>query len=826
MYRLSLLAALLLALPTVVHAQRPTGGQPGTQQTAQGVVTGSVVDDVTGNTIPSATVSVWSAADSSLVTGAITDLDGVFRIEGLRPGAYYVRVSFVGYASRYLSDIALRPGALQADLGTVRLNEDTSVLGEVEVAAERAQVEVGIDRTTYNVEDQVIAKTGSATDILQTVPSIEVDADGNISLRGNQNVAVLINGKPSPVRGEFLATFLRQLPGSSVERVEVIPNPSAKYEPDGMSGIINIVLKESTDLGFGGGIIAGVGSRGDGNASTSVTYGKGKWNLGANYGLRYDKRDPSGDTYRLLYAPGTILDETEDGDRTSLSHLLSTNADYQLNRQNSVSASALVSLRGGDETENSISYLTQQDGTPISTTSFSNAEDESGFNMDYRVGFRRVIESSRHELNVEGRYNYSQNDGLDTFSQQASLTGTQPQNAPASGFYRNQQDGDNQDFSFQVDYMRPLGEDAKMEAGYKGSLETIYNDFYADTLTTNGYQPLVAQNNTFDYDQLINAAYLIYGRSLGKFATQIGVRAEQARTKFDLLNDTAEPFDNDYISFFPSAFVTYAPKEGSTFRVSYSRRINRPRTRALNPFERRDANSSFVGNPSLKPEYTDAYEVGYTQFTRRASVTLTPFYRRTTDVIERLRVEDPNTGFSTTTFTNFATSESYGIELIGTLRVGAVNMVLSANGNRVVADGSNVGDDLASDAFQWGGRANVSWSIRPGLDLQAFGFYRAPSEVPQGRISSFSMTDVSLRQRLLGDKASVSVRVSDVLDQSGFHFETDSAIAYQESSRRWGGRTAYLTFTYNFGRQPRNTNNRNRGENQGGEFEDVGIGTP
>ena len=806
-------------------AQRPAGGPPGsTPQMAPGVVKGTVVDEG-GAPVISATVSVWSARDSSLVTGAVTNADGRFEISGLRPGQFYVRVSFVGYKSATVGGVALRPGGLVADVGTVTIAEDAALLGEVEVASERAAVEVGIDRTIYNVEDQVVAKTGSATDLLQTVPSIEVDADGNISLRGNQNVAILINGKPSPVRGEFLATFLRQLPGASIERVEVIPNPSAKYEPDGMSGIINIVLKESTDLGVGGGVILGVGSRGDGNASTSLTYGKGKWNLGANYGLRYDKRAPSGDTYRLLYAPGTILDEDETGDRTGLSHLLSTNADYQLSRQNSLSATALVSVRGGDQTENSLSRLTLQDGTALGTTSFSNAEDENGFNMDYRAGFRRVIEASRHELNVEGRYNYSQNEGLDTFSRLAASPGVQPLDAPAPDRYRNRQDGHNQDFSFQVDYMRPLGDEGKLEAGYKGALETIYSDFYADTLVGGAYQPLVAQNNTFDYDQLVNAAYLIYGRTLGKFATQVGVRAEQARTRFDLLNDAADAYDNDYVSFFPSAFVTYAPREGSTFRLSYSRRIERPRTRALNPFERRDANSSFVGNPALKPEYTDAYEAGFTQFTRKASLTLTPFYRRTTDVIERLRTEDPNTGFSTLTFANFATSESYGLEIIGTLRVGSVNMVLSANGNRVVADGSNVGDNLASDAFQWGGRANVSWTVRPGLDLQAFGFYRAPTDVPQGRISSFSMTDLSLRQRLMGERASVSIRVSDVLDQSGFHFQTDSAIAYQESSRRWGGRAAYLTFTYNFGQQPRQ-NNRNRDRGEGGDFDDVGIGTP
>ncbi len=823
------LAVLLLGLPALTLAQRPTGGERPTtqpQQMLQGVIKGTVVDGATGEGVPSATVSVWSARDSSLVTGAITDDRGRFTIDRLRAGSFYVRVSFVGYESQTVSDVTLRPGAFEANVGTISLREDSALLGEVEVAGERSQVEVGIDRTIYNVEDQVIAKTGSATDLLQTVPSVEVDADGNISLRGNQNVAVLINGKPSPVRGEFLATFLRQLPGASIERIEVIPNPSAKYEPDGMSGIINIVLKESTDLGVSAGVILGGGTRGNGNASANATYGKGKWNLNANYGLRYDVRDPTGDTYRTfgIQSPLQVLNQNEFGDRKSLSHLFSTSADYQFNRQNSLSGSVLFSLRGGDETNTNASLEETEVGTFIRRYDRVTEGESDGFNMDYRVGFRRVIESSRHELNAEARYNYSENDNLDTYTQQLFSQAGAPLNGTPN-IDRTQRDGNNQDASLQLDYMRPVGDAGRFEAGYKGSLDLVHSNFFADTLdyAQGQYIPQTSRNNTFNYDQLVNAGYLIYGHKVGKIATQVGVRAEQAQTTFELIN-TSESFDNSYLSFFPSAFVTYSPVETSTFKASYSRRVNRPRSRQLNPFtSNEDPLNIRVGNPRLKPEYTDAYELGFTKFTRTSSFTLTPFYRRTTDVVRRLKTVDPVTSVSTQTFENFATSASYGVELISTLRLGPVNMMLSLNGNRVVTDGSNVDTDLASDAFQWGGRANVSWTVRPGLDLQAFGFYRAPTKVEQGRISSFSMTDLSLRQRLLGDKASVSVRVSDVLDTSGFHFETQEEFYYQESSRRWGGRTAFLTFTYNFGQQPRNRNNQQRGNNEGGDFDAAGI---
>ncbi|GIV60407.1 MAG: hypothetical protein KatS3mg043_1496 [Rhodothermaceae bacterium] len=278
------LTSAFLILPGLSHGQgRPQDGA------VRGSIGGTVLDAETAEPIASATVGLWRAADSSLVTGTITEQDGRFRLEGIRGGRYYVTVSFVGYATETIPDVAVEPGNLQIDLGTIRLVTDAQMLDEVEVSAERTPMQIQIDRTVYNVADAPVAIGGTATNVLETIPSIDVDVDGNISLRGSGNVAVLINGRPAPVSSEFIAAYLRQLPAGSIDRVEVIPNPSARYEPEGMAGIINIVLKQEAELGLGGTVVAGGDSRGGYNASGTFTYGRGPLNLALTYGFRQEK---------------------------------------------------------------------------------------------------------------------------------------------------------------------------------------------------------------------------------------------------------------------------------------------------------------------------------------------------------------------------------------------------------------------------------------------------------------------------------------------------------------------------------------------------------
>jgi outer membrane cobalamin receptor len=794
------------------------------QQMLVGELRGTVVDDAGGSPISTATVAVWQGSDSTLVTGAVTDADGSFVIDRLRPGRYYVRVSFIGYATYATDMLNLTREAPKADLGTIRLLPDTQQLDEVEVTGERETVEFAIDRTVYNVKDQPISTGGTATDVLQNVPSVEVDIDGNVSLRGNQNVAILINGKPSPMRGEFLASFLQQLPASMIEKVEVIPNPSAKYDPEGMAGILNIVMKQDADLGLGGGLSLGAGTGDKYNASGNVNYQQGKVSLFANYGFRYEDRNDEGFNFRenRYLDPLTYLDQDNFGLRNRTSHVLNTTLDYSLSDKNVLSASALLSQRGGDRSSTYANFLLDADRDAMGRYDRTTSSVSDGFNMDYKLGFKRTIEASQHELSAELRFNRSNEDSFDEFRQQnLTLDGEAADATP--DLQANDLDSHENEWTAQVDYTRPLG-GTRLETGYKGTLRQLDNTFYSETFdyAAQAFMPDASLNNEFVYDEQVHAVYGIASRGFGKFDAQVGVRLEQALTNFDLTT-TDEAFENNYFSIFPSAFLSYKLTDARQVKLSYSKRVQRPRTRMLNPFTSfDDPLNLFVGNPYLQPEYTHAVEMAYQQFSQRGTISVTPFYRHSVDVMRRLKTVDDD-GISRTTFENFDTSDSYGAEVVGSLKLGnSLSGFASFNGYKLVTDGSNVDGDLGNSAFGWSVRFNASWQVRPGLSMQAFYFYRAPIDIEQGRISSFSMANIALSQKLLNDKASLSLRLSDPFDTMGFDFVTSDANFYQESSRKWESRIAYLTFTYNFGQQSRR---RNRGDREmdGGEMEDVGI---
>ena len=827
-YRFPLLAVVLLLAGWTSLAQaqgRPGGPRAGGGPPAPtGTISGSVVDGESSEAVGTATVAVWQAQDSTLVTGAVSDAAGAFRIDRLRPGRYYVEVSFVGYAKQRTPILTLTPGEPRADLGVIRLAPDLALLDGVEVTAERADVSFEIDRTVYNTRDQLASAGGSATDLLQNIPSVEVDVDGNVSLRGSQNVAILINGKPSPVRGEFLTTFLQQIPAGSIERVEVIPNPSAKYDPDGMAGILNIVLKQDADLGTSGGLTLGLGTNDRYNASGNLNVQKGKLTLFANYGFRYENRESEGYNFRenRFRDPLTFVEQDNAGLRNRVSHLLNTTADYALGDRNVLSASALLTRRTG-ENEDVNNYA--QLGTARDLTGRYDRLSEStssGFNMDYTLAFNRTVEPSRNELSAELRYNRSRGDELDALSQRRlTLDGDLADDTP--DLQTNDLDTRDSEWTLQTDYTRPLGK-AKLETGFKGTLRQIDNAFYSETFaySQDAFMPDVDLNNEFVYDEQVYAGYGILSSSLGPFEMQAGLRAEQALTTFDLTT-TGEAFENDYVSFFPSAFLAYKVGQTRQVKASYSKRIQRPRTRQLNPFTSfTDPLNLRVGNPQLQPEYIHAFEVAFQQFSKRGSLSLTPYFRRTVDKMQRYKTVD-DTGVSTLTFRNFDRSDSYGAEVIGSVRLGKkLSGFASFNAYKVVTDGSNVDADLANDAVSWSTRMSATWQVRTGLDVQLFYFYRAPIDVAQGRISSFSVANVSVRQKLLNDKAALSLRVSDPLDRMGFRFEVADDTFYQLGERRWESRAAYLSFTYNFGKPPRRSNRDMEDRDRGG-MDDVGI---
>ncbi len=805
---------------------RGEGGRPGGQMPST-QISGSVVDAETGESIPSASVAVWSVRDSSLTTGAISDSEGAFLIEGLRPGAYYVQVHFVGYVMEEISDVALRPGSWTADLGVIELRSDVEMLDEVIVEERREFMEVGIDRTVYNTRDQLVSAGGDASQVLEEIPSVEVDIDGNISLRGNQNVAILLNGRPTSMTGEALITFLQGLPATSVDRVEVIPNPSAKYEPDGMSGILNIVLRKDQDLGLGGSLTAGGGTQESYNVGGSLNFIQGKFSSFVNYGFRHSMRNSTGDRWQenRFADPLTVIDEDDRGERGGDSHNLSTSIDYSMSDKNVLSLATRLSVRGGDQDGLNAYRLLDANEILMSSYDRTRLGDRTDLNQDYRLTFSRIVAPGTHELQIEARYEKEDEDDKNSYVEDGLRFGAF--GAGTDPFMQRSTQGENSgERSLQLDYSRPLG-NGKLEAGYRGSIDLLDSRFEVETFDhgLNAYMIDARRTNTFDYQQNIQAAYGIVQQSFGPFATQVGLRYEQARTTFDLTT-TNDRYENDYNNFFPSAFLTWELSRSETgwkqIKFSYSKRVNRPRIWSLNPFnDDLDPYSRREGNPYLEPEYTHAMEGSYIHFAGPVSVTFTPYYRKTNNRIQWYEFINDQ-GVSITTFRNFDSSDSWGLESIGTLRLSdRLNAFGSFNAFRMQTDGSNVESGLGNDAWGWSTRANATLSVREGLSVQLSWFYRAPMDIENGRIGAFSRVSFGARQQLLNERATLSLQVRDPFDMMQFNITRETPRFYQESIRSFNARQVNLSLTYNFGRQRQQR--RQRGNYEGGDGMDQEV---
>ncbi|HYW09141.1 MAG TPA: TonB-dependent receptor [Longimicrobium sp.] len=785
---------------TPARGNRPEAGAA----QAAGGITGVVVGGDDGAPIRSASAEVRSAADSSLVTGALTGADGAFRIQGLRPGRYYLRVSALGRSPTTRAGITISAAAPRANVGQIRLAAAALQLEGLTATAERREAALAPDRNSYSLRDMPATTGGNTVDALRNVPAVEVDVDGKVSLRGNENVVVQINGRPSPLRGEQLGNYLAQLPANMVDRVEVIPNPSARYDPEGMAGILNIVLRQNTDLGSSGGLTVGGGTTGQVNVSGNAGYQKGPLTLYSNYGFQRDRRSSNGFTYRenRYLTPFTSVSQDNEGEQLPISHTLNSSAEYRLGSRDVLSSNVVLSTRSSERDNVNLYRIRDAGGNLIGRYDRLTDGSEGETNLDAVVAFRRTFQPRRHEFSTEVRFNRGDEDERGLFTEQPLALDGNVTGAPAER-ERTRTDELSRNFTLQADYTRPLGGGVRLETGYKGTLRQIDSEFAASVFqpAAGDYVDDASRSNAFAYDEQVHALYGVVGGSMGKVDLQGGLRVEQASNTFDLAT-TRESFDNNYRSLFPSALAAYNLDDSRQVKASYSRRIERPRTWLLNPFTSfDDPLNLFSGNPRLQPEYTDAYELGFQQSGERGTFQVTPFYRHTTNAVRRITTLVDSV--STTQPRNVATSDSYGADLNASVRLGRVTGFGGVSAYRQVTDGSNLGSDVASDAIGWSARVNSSVRVTPRLDAQAFFMYRAPMRTEQGRVSSRSMVNLALRQKLMGDRASLSLRVVDPFNTMGFGSRTDDERFYLETERDFGARGVFATFSMTFGRPPR-----------------------
>lgn len=799
----ALIGLLTLMAAAPVQAQQQPARPVGPLPVGQGEVRGVVRAEGDNAPVAGATIAVRAKRDSSLVAGAIAKDDGSFRVQGLRPGTYYLRITQLGFSPRTTPDFSVTPEKPATTIEGIRLPRVAVELSTVEVAAERSAVAIEPDRNSYQAK-QVAPAATNASEVLQATPSVEVDGDGKVSLRGNENVAIQINGRPAPIRGEQLGAYLKGLPANIVERIEVVPTPSARHDPEGMAGIINIVLKENVDLGLSGGFTAGGSPSQRYNTSGNLGYQEGRFTLFTSYGFNSDQRNIVGindrERHDALFNPLSFTEQDIAGEAGNAGHNFNTNLDFKPNNRDVISNILSLNRRRG--TDRSLTGYTELAGDRSELDRFNRVRDAevTGFVADYTLSFRRIIEARKHEFGAEMRLNRSTDDDNNTLWRHSVTTP-----ADRTDGELNETDNVTKQAIAQVDYTRTLREGTKLETGYKGTARWLDRDYSVlNDATGSGTWTSSSRSNSFEFDEQVHAAYGVLSQGVGKWELQGGLRVERASRDFIL---TDENFPYNYTSLFPSAVASYKVSDATQVKLAYSRRVRRPGTQELNPFPSFfDVQNVFIGNPNLNPEYTDALELGYTRTFKLGTLQVSPFYRRTTDIIRVIIDTDDfvqGRQVTSVTFENLATGTSWGTDVNGSLRLGPKFTGFGGfNVFKMVTDGGST-SALASNGVTWSARVNGTTQLRPDLSLQAMYFYRAGMAMERGKFSGIQFANVVLRKKINGDKSSLALRLTDPFNTQLFRVNVRDDNVTQYTERRFGARAMYLQYQMSFGQAPR-----------------------
>ena len=803
---------------------------------AIGTITGIVLDSISGENMEFATVALYSLNPDSLVGGGITDGKGRFLLSDVRIGVHRLEISFLGYSGKTIDLVMVRPDQSLVDVGRILLSSDAETLNEVNITAERSYMQLGIDRKVYNIEKDLNAQNGDALDAMRNIPSLDIGVEGNVSLRGSENVNILIDGKPSGLTGSSRAAILEQLPASSIESIEIITNPSARFNPDGTAGIINIVMKKDRKKGISGGVTAGLGTNQKYNTSGNFNYRNSKFNVYGNYGYRNTNSFSLRSTFRETTTEESIITLDQDfiGDGLSTSHLGKAGFDWYVDPKTTISLSGLYSTDSRDRDGATFYRYLYPSGILESLSVQGEIDEESGWNTDLDFRFDKRFNVPGQQFTLDARYSFnSESESENNLLTDYLLAGMPLSNAP---FERdNLELTDGRVFTAQADYVHPhmvqsgdkQVESWRIETGLQiisRQVQTDYRSQIRDTLSGE----LVIDNlvsNIFRLNENIISGYGTFNKRWSKWGLQAGLRIEQALTDPQLLT-TEQVFDNDYFSLFPSMYLTRDLGNKKELQLNYSRRINRPNRWALNPFiDNSDPLNIRIGNPDLQPEYVHSAEFNFAKTWEKGhAITTSLFFRQTDGVIRSVRSVD-SLGISTQVYNNFDWQRDYGIELIAVANA-ADWLKLTASGSafRSNFEASSVVDGLNSSNYSWSVKTNANITLPQEIYFQVSFRYRGPTLTAQGTFIGVPELDAALRRDFLDDKLSVSLRVSDILNKQRFGYTLQDSSFFQDSFYKRESRIGWLTVSYKFGKQTFERRRNGGGPDGGGDFSpDMGM---
>lgn len=801
-----------------------------TVQTAK--LSGKIVNATNNRPVDFATVALINLATGKTARATQTDAQGNFTLSSFPAGTYSLKVSFVGYQPFLQKPLSFTAEKPVIAIGTIKLSPaKSSMLNEVIVQGQRSSMQLGVDRKVFSVDQSIVSEGGSATDLLSNVPTVSVDIDGNVNLRGTSNVKILIDGKPSAIGGGDIAATLQSLPASSIENIELITNPSAKYDPEGQTGIINIVLKKNKKLGSNGSVSLSAGNRDNYNASGNLSYRDGKWNLYGNYSYRYSNRYGGGFNNTNFFEGNRLLNNTSDTRRFSKSHTAKLGFDYYINEKTTIGASGNLNLRNGDRSED-INYLYRNYSDALNGTSFRRSEeDDKDKGYDLSLDFNRKLRRQGEELVANFSYGHSREDEDQTFNQDFYEFSGVKKDSVDRRMTGNKELSDN--YNIQLDYTLPFSKDQKLEAGYRTTIRNDDESQVSDQFNyhTGAYYRDYNLTNDFILEDIVHAVYASYQNQLTKtFGFQVGLRAEQAYLNTEYRNmDTLtwSPVSVegklDYFRVYPSIFLTQKLKNDNQIQLSYTRRVNRPRGWQVNPFrDISDPNNIRMGNPNLKPEDVHSFELSHMKYWKSFTITSSVYFRQVNDVVEGIQM--PVDSVTTLTqFSNLSRYQAGGLEFIGRADV-SKGFNLTANVNLIYNRnfGSAEYNIEKSSGYSWTGNLIANMQLPYNLSAQFNMNYMSKRVTVQGESEPMFGTDAALKMDVLKKKGSISFNVRDVFNSRRWQMTAGNASFEREFKRRMQGRMGTLTFSYRFGRndsqQQRNKRNDRNNQNQQGDM--------
>ena len=801
---------------------------------AQGIVRGHVLDRNTDEVLQFVNIKVTDTS-GKMAGGAMTDVKGAFQITGLKDGSYTLQVSFVGYKT-ITRQFQITPQQRRVHYNALYIVEDAQTLKEVQVVGQRSQMKLEVDRKTFTVDEVLSAAGGSVTDLLENIPSVEVTTDGEISLRGNSSVEVWINGKQSGLTSDNRAEILQQIPAESIERIEVIDNPSAKFSPEGTAGIINIILKRDRKAGYYGSVQTGANNQKGWNVSGNINYSSRWIDAYANLGIR--RRRGNGGNLSEQHYPlqDTFLNSEGDNSNKGRGLFGRGGLTFHITDNDDLSLSGMF-LRGTPSQDN----ITEHDYGVLSTkqvlkhmTRTTTSQDGKHEMNNAELAYtHKFDEKGTHQLDVSLAYNKWKMNSSNIYQNDTSYTDGSPttwsrQNRP---MYMN-----NSNWEAKIDYVNQLSETFKLEAGYNGkfSHENTPQESQLWNQITNQYEDETYFYNRFIYDNDIHALYATANMKFGKLGVMTGLRGEywKVDTKSTDYYQNESPFKKDYFQLFPSLFLNYALTESSQLQLNYTRRLRRPWGGQLNSFKNtRDASMIEFGNPELTPEYTNSFSLNYLKTWEDHTLSLGSYYRPTTDIMQRIRYQGVYDGQSTMFMTNLnvGKSQSAGIEIIAKDKLWKIlDLTTTINGYYHKLDGFStiVENQLVTgesdENFAWDARMLASVILPYSISIQATGNYRSRAVIAQGYRKANGSIDLGLRKTFFNKLFALALNWRDVFDTRHFENYTEGPTFWRHQ-KNWRDPRINLQLTWNFGNMNQKKKPQ-RDDQNGGDYDTNSFG--